>query len=599
MAFLKKILSPFHHVRVTDTIARFPLCAVCMVGLFLLGIDADTWFVPSDNPYNHHRDHLAGVLVCGFFIFGALRLMGERFAWPRRRECLLTALAVVALGYTFVLEARNGYFLVLFPLSVLLVSVAPFMDRREDDNEAFWLYNYRVWTGAAFAIIAAVLLGGGLEAALMAVRFLFDVQIPHSISKYIWSFNAAIFGPLYALSFVPRSFVAEPQEMDKPRPVLSFILNWLMAPLAILYFIILYAYAGKIAFQMDLPKGEIAYLVTGFGVTGVVIYLVGWPLRNNGTALLRFLYRHFFKILVLPVILLAIAIGTRLSAYGVTESRYLVALALVWFALLCGVFSFKTRPVKWMPLSLVVLLAIALIGPWGAVSLSGYSQTHILKNLLEKNGLLADGKIVLSQDAKNIPDETNARISSVTQYLFSSHRDKALERFFPENTYYASAQEMVKAMGLEFVPYAGFEGRSTACMGNYNEEAALNIRGYSYYKRGNVSVLHNNAADNRKKEQGTEAEGPQISFRAESDAIVSVIEGKGELRFPLPDIIAANPDLRWSGRDWQQLKKPLTAMQSKGALRGKLVFTRLCVVPESEGRPATLQDADFFFLLVD
>jgi Domain of unknown function (DUF4153) len=58
--------------------------------------------------------------------------------------------------------------------------------------------------------------------------------------------------------------------------------------------------------------------------------LLAYPIRDNGGLLVRLLWRIGSGFALMPVLLLFLAAYARISAYGLTEQRYLIVLIGVW-----------------------------------------------------------------------------------------------------------------------------------------------------------------------------------------------------------------------------------------------------------------------------
>jgi hypothetical protein len=80
--------------------------------------------------------------------------------------------------------------------------------------------------------------------------------------------------------------------------------------------------------------------------------------------------------MVIPLVLMGFAVGNRIYDYGVTDRRYLVALALIWMTLgvLHSVIRSRKTLTRFLLLSGATLLLLASFGPWGMIEMSERSQ---------------------------------------------------------------------------------------------------------------------------------------------------------------------------------------------------------------------------------
>ncbi|MDX1576487.1 MAG: DUF4153 domain-containing protein, partial [Kiloniellales bacterium] len=281
---------------------------------------------------------------------------------------------------------------------------------------------------------------------------------PGELYGDLWTLSLALLAPWLALAGIPRDFAAPEDGTDRdlvPRPI-AFLASYILVPLAIAYFAILYAFMVKIAVLWELPKGEVAVLIMGYAGFGVAAHLIAYPLRATGPWHVRTFHRWFYPALIVPAGLLALAIGVRVEAYGVTEDRYLVMAFAAWLLLLAPFMTLRPKTgLKAVPLSLAVLLALGSFGPWGAESLSLTSQMDRLATILTRTGILQAGRIVPAEEG--VAREDAKQISSIVTYLRDSGKEQALAPWFAggklDMAAQPYAQEIVESMGVAYQLY--------------------------------------------------------------------------------------------------------------------------------------------------
>ena len=405
--------------------------------------------------------------VIAFFLFLACHLLGESRGWPKPLTILLSLAAGGLLAWrvaTADLESfwSSGLNLFLAPACVLAVMAAPFTRARPSDgaDDALWHFNRLAWFACAFGLLVGVVLGAGVSGAFAALDALFGLNVPGELYGDVWTLSLALLAPWLALAGIPRSFAAPEDGPDLPlvpRP-LAFLASYILIPLAIAYFAILYAFMVKIAVLWELPKGEVAVLIMGYAGFGVAAHLIAYPLRATGPWHVRTFHRWFYPALLVPAGLLALAIWVRVEAYGITEDRYLVMAFAAWLLLLAPFMSLRPKTgLKIVPLSLAALLALGSFGPWGAESLSLTSQMDRLAAILARTGILEDGRIVPAAQDGGVTQEDAKQISSIVTYLRNSSKYRALAPWFEggdldlaANPY---AKEIVEAMGVAYLLY--------------------------------------------------------------------------------------------------------------------------------------------------
>ena len=350
------------------------------------------------------------------------------------RHWLLQGLGVAALAaYFFVLDPGSSAFewrtiprfIVLLLTAHLFASLAPYLNRASVAD--FWEYNKRLLTHAVTGAAFTAVLFLGLSGAVLAVDQLFDLHVEYKIYARLFVLLAGLFGTVYFLFHFPARYHFE-DDSDGYHIAFRNLCKYILIPIVGLYFLILYAYGIKILTTWSLPHGWVASLVIGFSVAGIFTYLLNYQLpKFDDSALVRG-YGRWFWWAVLPVtVLLFVAIGRRISDYGVTEQRFLVAHAGLWLAVMCLYFLFsKTDNIKFVPLSLGLFALLCAFGPLNAFSVSERSQADILKRLLEQNGHFKNGKI--AQDTSTVTTADAQRIESCLRYFeyrdhFESIRD--------------------------------------------------------------------------------------------------------------------------------------------------------------------------------
>lgn len=470
---------------------RFPLPAAAACGATVFGLAEE-----------HNVELLRGVivnsqaiqfLILGFFATLLAKLVAERrgadtsgFGGVLGVALALSLLALAAIVVGNSWTAGHDVFpdpamAFLFAGFVFLIMATPYR-AGESGNAALWEFNRVALTGMIFGFTVAVILGAGLSAVLLALDKLFGIDVPRKLNSDIWIVCFCLIWPWRALSSMPPGFDA-PRGDYCPRWI-AFIARYVYVPLASVYLVILYAFAVKIGVEWDLPKGQIAWLVCWFALVGVATKLTIYPLRESGNRLLRLFDRGFFPALFLPAGLLAIAVGVRVDAYGLTEERYLLILLTVWLFVLALFFSFGGRRLVVAPLLLGAFLTLASVGPWGAVDTSIRSQIARLEPILAENGYLTKDGLV--RPGKSVSFETSKRISGIVTYLVANHRRQRFIDWLdgresglglPDDW---STKEFVEALGL---PFVGTWQKQPEFRVNLTEPLALPISGYDVMMR--------------------------------------------------------------------------------------------------------------------
>jgi len=87
----------------------------------------------------------------------------------------------------------------------------------------------------------------------------------------------------------------------------------------------------------------------------------------------------------------------------------------------------RSRSLKAIPATLALVAVVTSFGPWGAYAVSRRSQSARLTALLERQGLLAGGKV--AHAAKDVAPEQVREISASVDYLATTHGGRSLRRW--------------------------------------------------------------------------------------------------------------------------------------------------------------------------
>lgn len=403
---------------------RFPgamLCAV--VGVAMI-------FIVIDNRGSKDGDWVLKTwLVCqlGLPLLTGLVAFAESKGWDERRAWLLQGAGFALLAvYWFLFDPKAASFdyvglprfLVLLLTAHLFAAVAPYLNKRPVTD--FWEYNRELFANIVIGAVFTLILFAGLASATLAVDQLFDLKIDFRIYPKLFVLLAGVFNTAYFLYHFPQKY--EFAEADAGyNAIFKNLCKYILIPIVGLYFLILYAYAGKIIFTWNLPRGWVSSLVLGFAVAGIFTYLLNFYLPEHDDSAWVRAYRRWFWWIQLPLTaLLFVAIAYRIRDYGVTEMRFLVAHLGIWLAATCLYFLFsKHDNIKFIPISLGLFALAFAFGPFNAFRVSERSQARILENLLQKNGRLENGR--LKQDTTAVGAEEVNRIKSAL--LFLERRD--------------------------------------------------------------------------------------------------------------------------------------------------------------------------------
>lgn len=370
----------------------------------------------------------------GVLISLAITLYGQSKNIKGARLLLFRAIGATAgISLIFLLnpDTDPSNFTRIFLLSLTLhlaVAFVPFL--KNGGIQGFWQFNktlfLRFLTGALYSSV----LYSGIAAAMAAVNFLFDIKLDSDAYFILFIIIAGLFNTLFFLAGVPADLPALDQDYSYPKSLKAFT-QYVLIPLATLYIVILLAYEIKILLTWNLPQGSVSMLILGYAVFGILSVLLVFPIRNQEENKWIKTYAKSFYLLMLPLlILLFIAVGSRISTYGITQARYFLIALACWLLFITLYFLFsKKQNIRLIPISLSIITLLSVYGPQSAFSVAMYSQKHIFLSIFKKNNLLtANGKLKPVNE-KNTKAEDGKRAESALNYLLRNYGTAPVEPY--------------------------------------------------------------------------------------------------------------------------------------------------------------------------
>ena len=423
----------------------------------------------------------------------------------------------------------------------LLLSFLPF--KHKGQVNGFWHFNriivFRIMLAGAFAMV----LFSGLGLALAALDNLFGMDIPPERYFELWILTIGLFVVPFILAGVPEDLTALDATSDYPQP-LKVLGQYVLPPLVLVYFVILYAYIAKIIITWSWPQGWVGRLILGFSATGILALFVLDPIREKMETLwIKRASRWYYLILLPLIVVLFLALWRRISEYGLTEDRYLGLAVGVWLAVTSGYFLFsRSKSIKMIPASLCAFAFLISVGPWGMFSVSEQSQIRRLKEMLIADSILVNGMV--QKAPSPVSDDHEVQISAILSYLHQVHGFSEIEPWFAETlrldtagagSRFKDPAYVAGLLGVEFNLY-GALGRDKYFSVLIDPQSPISISGYDHMVRAGYGGLVANvypAKESITSEIETAADSVVVKFIADSAVTDSVVIS---LR-PLIDVI--------------------------------------------------------------
>lgn len=541
------------------------------------------------NSGGEHRAAIRLMLAAGLGLplNFALAVAAERRARGRAAYWLITSAGVLvpaAFWYAFPrwTEPQQAMRFVQLAAAVhLFVAVAPFMGSSEP--RAFWQYNRILFQRFILAAIYAAVLWIGVCGALLALDKLFGLAIEGEAYARLWMVMTFVFHPWFFLSGMPEDVGALETVTDYPRE-LRFFTQYVLVPIVVTYLVILTLYLGKVVVTREWPSGWIGYLVSGVAGVGILSWLLVHPLEERAEhAWVKTFTRGFWIALLPAIVMLWLAIWQRVDQYGITERRYFLLVLSLWLAGIALYYTFsRSRSIKVIPATLCAVAILGLAGPWGAYSVSRWSQTRRLDGAFARNGMLADG--TLQPATRAVSDSDATAIRSGLRYLLETHGRASLDRWLNDSLRArvglirggssrdadAATRTVMKAVNVSYAAARRMDGGGTFSHSVRRETAVLDISGYRQaisfsLARGRDSAVVGNVA---------------LRLGADSGALLISRNGTPALTIPLLPLVDSLAQR--GGRTWET---PERYMRVEHRDRGGAALLRLTNISGVEGRP--------------
>lgn len=587
-------------------LTRFPVSVAFAVLATVVVLSLSAPGAMNDNALSLSRVLLATASVAGFVAALAAALVAEREGWTWGRLQIASAFAgAAAFLPAWLLQERLDLLPWLYvPALIVLLTLAGTGLRRLGD-EAFWRFNHDLWVGAAIALIAVLLGAGGLSAIIATSGYLLGTPWSSEIIMRLWTVALGLAGPVIWLTQVPAAGgpgQGEGYASGLISTAIAAIVTYILAPLQLIYAMVLHLYAGKIALAGKIPDGELGWMVLLYGIAVVGTALLGFPARESGRSWMRLYWRIWPWILAVPAVLLLLAISVRIGEYGWTEQRYLIVLFGIWLVLVIATQGLPAplRSIRMIPALAGGLALLASFGPWGVIGFPDRMQMgSVVAALREAGAIGANGRVDAWPDLSKLPIETQFRASAGLDHLVRRERLDQLAPLFE---------------GLPDSPFTDKTAETYARGDRLRLKLSLKppmanaaVQGLSFYPQAPIvldrpdgtRIIGPFTLDHASAERRAGAAGDEIvaSFK---DGVVAVtaMNGRAEAAFDLgahPVVLAAIDRQTQPGADISQ-QTPLVLARSSGTLDAQLILVQAWGQRDTSG-VATFNQAGFWVLI--
>ena len=239
-----------------------------------------------------------------------------------------------------------------FAFTYVLAGILLVVGNRKLDNRSFAAHALHVVTQMFFGLLITGILNLAVVAIVASFFYIFGIEEPKHLYEHIIQFIWFVLAPQVCCTLIRQN----EDDVTEPFKVLRLILNFILSPAVIIYTVILYTYFIKIAFEWDLPKGGVAWMVMGF----ITVALVGRMAQSIlSKRYYDWFYNRFTLIAIPPLIMYWIGSIYRIRLYSFTESRFYLMVAGVLMTLFV-LMLWKKRTRRYQLMALIFGAAIIL-----------------------------------------------------------------------------------------------------------------------------------------------------------------------------------------------------------------------------------------------
>ena len=421
-------------------IGRFPVTVVFSLILFIVAIftiESDFYILPEEDLWIKY-------LIIAIPLSASVELIREKYLENKRSNFfritsffgifLFIFLLKIFFKNHFATETINITATIL--IFYVLFYLIPIIYRNEDKEK----YLQSVVGNQMITIGFSIVLFLGLSAIVGTIDVLL-INLPNTIYFDNFVFSASIFGVAFFVSRLKRKDESL-KDYNLPK-IVEVLICYILIPLILIYTAILYLYFVKIIFTLKMPKGIVSHLVLWYTTFSLFIIIMATPITYKNK-FAKF-YKKYFPLISIPLILLALfSINERIFQYGVTENRYLVVILILW--LLFNMIFIIKADVKWVLISFIFAVLVAIFSPFNLVNVSINSQNKRLERILKKNGIIQNKKFINKNN--ELSQRTKNEIMSIIDYFYNNALEIKRKKIKILEKTYEKPEDFMKVIGV-------------------------------------------------------------------------------------------------------------------------------------------------------
>ena len=421
-------------------IGRFPVTVVFSLILFIVAIftiESDFYILPEEDLWIKY-------LIIAIPLSASVELIREKYLENKRSNFfrIISFFGIFLFIFFLKIFFKNHFATETINITAtilifyVLFYLIPIIYRNEDKEK----YLQSVVGNQMITIGFSIVLFLGLSAIVGTIDVLL-INLPNTIYFDNFVFSASIFGVAF---FVSRLKEKDESLKDYNLPkIVEVLICYILIPLILIYTAILYLYFVKIIFTLKMPKGIVSHLVLWYTTFSLFIIIMATPITYKNK-FAKF-YKKYFPLISIPLILLALfSINERIFQYGVTENRYLVVILILW--LLFNMIFIIKADVKWVLISFIFAVLVAIFSPFNLVNVSINSQNKRLERILKKNGIIQNKKFINKNN--ELSQRTKNEIMSIIDYFYNNASEIKRKKIKILGKTYEKPEDFMKVIGV-------------------------------------------------------------------------------------------------------------------------------------------------------
>nr|WP_246439722.1 DUF4153 domain-containing protein [Bacillus benzoevorans] len=519
-----------------DAVARFPLTTAFLLAAAIINA------YDINLTERHFMNYLLAFVV-GAFLSAVAESAYERFFTKGLvRFTLMGIVVLLTAGYYFIIKSAPEYSMsvnirtgvVLFALLIAFIWI-PAIKSKVSFNKSFMI-SFKAFFIAVF--FSGVIFGG--VSLIISATDTLIFPIDYKVFSHAANLIFLLFGPLYFLSLIPVYLGKENKDNDEqlknirraancPK-FLEILISYIIVPLIAVFTLILVIYIVQNIGGDFWSDNLLEPMLVSYAITVILVYILASEIENKFAAFFR---KVFPKVLVPIVVFQIISSILSLEDTGITHTRYYVILFGIFAAIAGVLLSFlPVRKNGIIAAILIVFAMISVVPPVDAFTISKHNQINILEEVLAKNEMLGNGKIIPNG---SISDADKQKITNIVYYLQMMGYMERTE-YFPKD--FDAYRDFYETFG--FKEYYEQTDRNQSVYVHLEPSYPINIAGYDTFIQTDIYSQMQNEGQNEKIAV-IEKAGNKYSllrdFRKDEIDIVLGGENKEELiRFKTKDI---------------------------------------------------------------